>query len=217
MNADARVEAIRIDLDNWERRELFTFFDSYSEPFHGVCVRVDCTESFGYAKDHHLSVFLTLLHRNLVAAHQVKNLMLRSVNGEVWRYKTILGGSAVGRPNGTIGFAYFPFHVDLREFVDEAALEVNRVKASDELRRYAGQDLIRYSVLPWLEFTSLSHARDFNKRDSIPLITFGKITEAHGRRTMPVSIHVHHGLVDGEQVGRFVELFEEKLAAPESA
>jgi chloramphenicol O-acetyltransferase type A len=93
---------------------------------------------------------------------------------------------------------------------------VNRVKASDALERYPGQDLIRYSVLPWLDFTSLSHARDFSKRDSIPLITFGKITEASGRWTMPVSIHVHHGLVDGEQVGRFVGLFEERLAAPES-
>jgi chloramphenicol O-acetyltransferase type A len=216
MNADGRGEATRIDLESWERRELFRFFDGYSEPFHGVCVRVDCTESFRYAKDHNLSVFLTLLHRNLLAAHGVENLMMRSVHGEVWRYPTILGGSAVGRANGTIGFAYFRFHEGLQEFVREAAIEVNRVKASDALERYPGQDLIRYSVLPWLDFTSLSHARDFSKRDSIPLITFGKITEASGRWTMPVSIHVHHGLVDGEQVGRFVGLFEERLAAPES-
>ena len=164
MNADGRGEATRIDLESWERRELFRFFDGYSEPFHGVCVRVDCTESFRYAKDHHLSVFLTLLHRNLLAAHGVENLMMRSVHGEVWRYPTILGGSAVGRANGTIGFAYFRFHEGLQEFVREAAIEVNRVKASDALERYPGQDLIRYSVLPWLDFTSLSHARDFKER-----------------------------------------------------
>ena len=30
-----------------------------------VCLRMDCTESFSYAKDHHLSIFLTLLHRSL--------------------------------------------------------------------------------------------------------------------------------------------------------
>jgi chloramphenicol O-acetyltransferase len=33
---------------------------------------------------------------------------------------------------------------------------------------------------------------------------------------MPVSIHVHHGMVDGEHVARFVELFQQKLAAPEA-
>src|ERR1700742_2325285 len=119
---------IRVDLNTWERRELFTFFDNFSEPYHGVCLRVDCTESFRYAKDHHLSVFLTLLHRSLVAAHQVENLRMRSVAGEIWRYARIHGGSAVGRPNGTIGFGHYNFQPRLDDFVREASLEVERVK-----------------------------------------------------------------------------------------
>lgn len=216
MHRDSANGAIRIDLESWERRDLFALFDSFSEPFHGVCLRVDCTETFRYAKAHHLSVFLTLLHRSLVAAHQVENFMTRSVNGEIWRYQTIHGGSAVGRPNGTIGFGHYPFHRDLHEFVREASVELKRVKASDDLTRYPGQDLIRYSMLPWLDFTSISHARDLSGKDSAPRITFGKITDADGRSTMPISIHVHHGLVDGEHVARFVELFEQKLATPES-
>jgi chloramphenicol O-acetyltransferase type A len=216
MHQDPTGGAIRIDLDNWERRELFAFFDSFSEPFHGVCLRVDCTETFRYAKDHGLSVFLTLLHRSLVAAHQVENFMMRSVHGEVWRYQTIHGSSAVGRTNGTIGFGHYPFHPDLHEFVRDAALELKRVKAGNDLTRRPDQDLIRYSMLPWFDFTSISHARDLSKKDSVPRLTFGKITEANGRYTMPVSIHVHHGLVDGEHVARFVEIFEQKLAAPES-
>jgi chloramphenicol O-acetyltransferase type A len=216
MYRDSAGEAFRIDLETWERRELFAYFDSFSEPFHGVCVRVNCTETFLYAKDEQLSVFLSLLHRSLVAAHQVENFMIRSVDGEIWRYQTIHGGSAVGRPNGTIGFGYYPFHSELREFVRAASLEVERVKASDELVRHPGQDLIRYSVLPWLDFTSISHARDLSKKDSAPRITFGKITDSNGRCTMPVSIHVHHGLVDGEHVARFVAHFEKALAAPTS-
>ena len=84
------------------------------------------------------------------------------------------------------------------------------------LERYAGQDLIRYSVLPWFDFTSISHARNLAAQDSVPKITFGKITEAGGRCTMPVSIHVHHALADGLHVAQFVEQFERYLAAPES-
>jgi len=216
MNLNSVGKAIRIDLDKWERRELFEFFDRFNEPFHGVCLRVDCTESFRCAKDHNLSVFLTLVHRSLVAANQIENFKTRSVDGEVWRYETIHGGSAVGRPNGTIGFAYHAFRPELNEFVREASLDIRRAKASNELERYPGQDLIRYSTLPWLDFTSLSHARDLSTKGSVPLITFGKITDANGRCTMPVSIHVHHGMVDGEHVARFVELFQQKLAAPEA-
>jgi chloramphenicol O-acetyltransferase type A len=104
----------------------------------------------------------------------------------------------------------------LHEFVREASLELKRVKASTAIERYSGQDFIRYSTLPWFDFTSISHARNLSGKDSAPLITFGKISESNGRCTMPVSINMHHDLVDGEDVAQFVALFGQKRAAPES-
>ena len=208
--------AVQIDLDTWERGALFHLFNEFSEPFHGVCLRVDCTESFRFAKQSRISVFLTLVHRALIAAHQVENFRTRIVDGSVWRYGTIHGGSAVGRPNGTIGFGHYPYQPELLPFVQEASVEVERVKGRTDLERYAGQDLIRFSVLPWFEFTSLSHARNVSAYDSAPKITFGKITEAEGRYRMPVSIHVHHALADGMHVAQFVAQFERYLAAPET-
>jgi chloramphenicol O-acetyltransferase type A len=100
--------------------------------------------------------------------------------------------------------------------VREASVELERVKGRNDLERYAGQDLIRFSVLPWFDFTSLSHARNFSAHDSAPQITFGKITEVGDRFTMPVSIHVHHALADGLHVAQFVDQFEQYLAAPET-
>src|SRR6185437_15995283 len=97
------TEAVAIDLSTWERRSLFELFNGYSEPYHGVCLRVDCTETFRYAKDHRLSVFLALLQRSLLAANRTESFRLRVVDGAVLLYQTIHGGSAVGRPNGTIG------------------------------------------------------------------------------------------------------------------
>lgn len=210
------TEAVQIDLSTWERRPLFELFNGYSEPYHGVCVRVDCTETSHYAKDHQLSVFLSLLHRSLLAANNTETFRLRVVDGAVWSYKTIHGGSAVGRSNGTIGFAHYAYRPQLTEFVREASVELERVKGRSDLERYKGQNIIRYSVLPWFDFTSISHARDYTARDSAPKITFGKITEAGDRRTMPVSIHVHHGLADGSHVAEFMEHFERTLADPDS-
>lgn len=207
--------AVQIDLETWERRALFHLFNEFSEPFHGVCLRVDCTESFRFAKHSRISVFLTLVHRALTAVHQVENFMTRIVDGAVWRYATINGGSAVGRPNGTIGFGHYPYQPNLLPFVREASIELERVKGRNDLERYAGQDLVRFSVLPWLDFTSISHARNFSAQNSAPLITFGKITEVGDRFTMPVSIHVHHALADGLHVAQFVAEFERYLAAPE--
>jgi chloramphenicol O-acetyltransferase type A len=205
----------KIDLETWERRALFNLFHTYSEPYHGVCIRVDCTATYHYAKEHGLSVFLSFLHRSLAAAQQVENFRTRIVDGSVWRYEEINGGSAVGRPNGTIGFAHYRYRKSLEEFVREASVEVERVRQRDDLERYPEANLIRYSTLPWFDFTSLSHARDYATDDSAPRITFGKMTETDGRCTMPVSIHVHHGLADGLHVGQFVDHLQTLLHAPD--
>ena len=208
--------ALQIDLNTWERRPLYDLFSTFTEPYHGVCLRVDCTESFRFAKASRLSVFLTLLHRSLAAAQQVENFRTRIVDGAVWNYATIHGGSAVGRPNGTIGFAYYPYQPELIPFVQQATVAMESVRARTDLERHTNQDLIRYSVLPWFDFTSIDHARNFATPDSAPKITFGKITERDGRHTMPVSIHAHHALADGLHVAQFVEHFERYLASPES-
>ena len=138
----------KINLETWERRASFHFFKSFTEPYHGVCVRVDCTETYGYAKQHHLSVFLSMLHRSLVAAHQVENFKTRIVGGAVWSYEQINAGSAVGRGNGTIGLGHYQFRPQIDEFVREAAIELDRVRQRDDIERYPEANLIRYSVLP---------------------------------------------------------------------
>src|SRR5882762_9087174 len=204
----------KINLETWERSAAFHLFKSFTEPYHGVCLRVDCTATFRYAKQHRLSVFLSLVHRSLVAAHQVENFRTRIVDGEPWRYEQINGGSAVGRPDGTIGFGHYRFQESIREFVTAASLEVERVRQRSDLERYPEANLIRYSVLPWFDFTSISHARDLSHEDSAPRITFGKITDAEGRCTMPVSIHVHHALADGLHVAQFIEKFQKFLDTP---
>jgi chloramphenicol O-acetyltransferase type A len=206
----------KINLETWERRAAFEFFKDFTEPYHGVCLRVDCTATYRYAKQHRVSVFLSLLHRSLVAAHLVENFRTRIVDGTVWLYEQINGGSAVGRANGTIGLGHYQFRARLDEFVREAALELDRVRQRDDIEQYPEANLIRYSVLPWFDFTSISHARDFSRADSAPRITFGKITETDGSCTMPVSIHVHHALTDGLHVAHFVEKFQYCLDGPDS-
>lgn len=208
-------ERQKIDLVTWERAPLFNFFKEFTEPFHGVCVRVDCTETYCCAKQHGYSVFLSMAHRALVAAQQVENFRTRIVKGEPWLYDEVHGGSVVGRPNGTIGFAHYRYHENLGEFVKAATPEMERVRQRNDIERYLEPNTIRFSTLPWLDFTSLSHARNFVFEDSAPRITFGKMIEADGRRTMPVSIHAHHALADGLHVAQFVEHLQALLDAPE--
>ena len=73
------------------------------------------------------------------------------------------------------------------------------------------KDVIHYSSIPWCTFTGLTHARNFKAEDSAPKITFGKMFSKGEKRIMPVSIYVHHGLVDGLHVGEYMGLFQKLM------
>lgn len=104
---------------------------------------------------------------------------------------------------------------DLDIFIDKALAEVKRVRGESRLiSNDFEQNIIHFSAIPWIRFTSVSHPRKFGLRDSIPKITMGKYYHAGDRMMIPVSVHVHHALADGLHVGQFLtsleELFREK-------
>jgi chloramphenicol O-acetyltransferase type A len=117
------------------------------------------------------------------------------------------------RDDKTFGFSQINFDPDLVFFAQNAALEVARVKQTTGLfTREFSPNVIHFSVLPWISFTSFSHARSFTLPDSCPKMSFGKMTiNTAGKRSIPFSVHVHHGLVDGYDVGVFVNRLQELL------
>ena len=99
------------------------------------------------------------------------------------------------------------------QFSEIVKKEIARIQTTQGLftREEYGENLIHFSALPWIKFDSFSHARSFTWPDSCPKISFGKITEEKGKKTMPISIHVHYGLMDGYHVGLFIEHLEELM------
>jgi len=201
----------RFDLNTWPRKAHFEYFSKFEEPYYGVCVRIDCTVAYAIAKRRGYSFFLYYLYQSIVAANMVQPFRLRIEGEDVFLYDTIDAGSTVARDDGTFGFGYFTYCEDIEQFMAEGLREIERVRATTGLERRNLQNVIRYSPVPWLVFTSLSHPRRFSAGDSCPWITFGKMTEVEGRRSMPMSVHVHHALVDGADIGKYVETFQQLM------
>lgn len=63
----------------------------------------------------------------------------------------------------------------------------------------------------YMPFTSLSNARSFTWPDSCPKISIGKLMDENGKKSMPISVHVHHGLADGYHVGLFLEKLQQLM------
>ena len=204
----------KINIDQWERKALYAFFSAFEEPFFGLTVRVDCTKTYHNAKAQGHSFFLSYLHKAMVAANSIVNFRYGIVDKEPYLYEELHCSSTINRPDGTFGFGYIAYHADEQAFFTAAKAEIARVqRTSDLLPAAVGQQLMHCSAIPWVDFSGLSHARSFSHADSSPKISFGKMTLQDGICSMPVSIHVHHALMDGYHVGLFVDRFQEALNA----
>jgi chloramphenicol O-acetyltransferase type A len=201
----------KVDIESWIRKAHYQFFSTFEEPYYGVCVNIDCTRAYQFAKHNGLSVFLYFLHRSLSAAQRIETFKYRMEHGEVFLYQRIDAGATIARSNGTFGYGHILYCESLEAFLEGAGREVERVRGTSDLTRTTAANVIRYSALPWIDFTSISHARMFSVPDSCPRISFGKITENAGKRSMPVSIHVHHALVDGLHVGQYIDCFQQLM------
>lgn len=202
----------QIDIETWNRKEHFLFFSAFTEPFFGVTVEVDCTRAYAKAKEQGVSFFLYYLYRAMKAANGIANFRYRIIDGQVYEYDRIDASPTIERANGTFGFSYMDYSEDEDVFYRNATTEIERVQITDSLLpAVSGENVIHFSVLPWIKFTSMSHARSFASPDSCPKMSFGKMTETDGVKLMPVSIHVHHALVDGYHVGQLIEQFQQLL------
>jgi len=202
----------KIDISTWLRKDHFNFFNTFDEPFFGVTVDVDCTKTYFEAKENGVSLFLLYLHKSLAAANQIENFRYRIINDEVWQFDVVNAAATINRPSGTFGFGYFDYSESFKDFNVEANREIEKVKNTTGLiPSSSGENVIHYSALPWLNFTSISHARNYAYKDSCPKISFGKLKDESGRKIMPVSIHANHALMDGFHVAQFVDVYQSLL------
>lgn len=206
-----------LDLDSWHRRHHFDFFRAFNQPFFSVCVPVDVTKLHTWTKAEQRSFFLASLYISLRAANAVEPFRYRLRGDQVWVHDTVYATSTVLRENESFGFGYFPYSTNFDTFHTAGRATLDREKRNTgplELRT-TNDDLIHYSVLPWTSFTSFSHARLLSPTNSVPKIVFGKYTQQGNRLMMPVSVEVHHALMDGLHVGRYFEQLASYLAEPQ--
>ncbi|MCM3880131.1 MAG: CatA-like O-acetyltransferase [Vicinamibacterales bacterium] len=203
-----------IDLKRWKRREHFLLYRRYAQPFFSVCVEVDVTRAWDRCHaPGGASFFLASLHRMLKAANATEAFRLRIRKRGVWLHERVAVGTPISRDDGTFAFARFEFVEQFDRFSarGESAMARSRMRKTLALENAAADDIVYHSTLPWLRFTSLTNALPGGD-ESIPRIVFGKCTQEGGAKTkMPIGVEVHHALVDGVDVARFIERFQVEL------
>jgi len=203
-----------LDIKSWSRRQHFHFFKTYDNPFFNVCLNVDVTPLIDLKRDNKdLSLFIAYHYLSTKTANEIENFRYRIRGEGVVVYEKIHCGAITLLENDTFTFAYFDYEENFERFHKRAKETLAEIHAGDgQLKPSDREDMIHHTVLPWFAFTSFSHARIWRREDSVPKISFGKIFQENNRCKMPLSVAVHHALMDGLHVGRYLEKLESYLA-----
>ncbi|MGI5940061.1 MAG: CatA-like O-acetyltransferase [Thermoleophilia bacterium] len=205
----------KIDLDTWDRKEHFAAYRGWDFPYINVGANVDVTALLEFAHRHRLSSYLVLVHTAHRTAHDIINFKYRIVDDAPVLFDTM----------GTT-FTYMPADSELFinvlvEYVDDififhetaqelAVKQGNHLGLEAHVKRV---DLIRYSAIPWIQYTHFVRTITRSGVDSSPKISWGKYFNQDDRVLVPFSVQVHHGLMDGLHLGRYFERLQYHIDA----
>lgn len=204
-----------IDLETWPRRAIHDFFLDFDDPWFNLTAEVEAGHTWVWCKDEGVSFSLASWWAVLRATDAVPAFRMRLRDDGVWLHERLRMGVTALKPDQAFTYAYFDDAPDFPRFVKGAEAELKVRLASTGLQAEAGNDdLLHGTVVPWVRFTGLKHARKARNDGSVPKIALGRATsEGEGRR-LPVSVEGHHSLIDGVHVGAFLAELEALLKVP---
>jgi len=203
-----------IDINSWNRKEHFEFFSKMKSPYFGFNTEVDCTQAYDYAKEKGCSFFAYYFYKSMVAINKVDELKMRIVDDQIILFDEVHAGSTIGRADGTFAFSFLYYDQDFTVFNERLQDQISKIQKTIGLgisNDVLPVNHIRHTTIPWNFFSQIVHPTNFDPKECIPKIAFGKFSERNNKKMMPVSIEAHHGLADGIHLAKYFEEFQKEL------
>lgn len=203
----------KININTWERKDHYLNFVQFEDPFFNICADVEVTNLKKYCGEHEVSFFIASYFTMLKVVNAIEAFKYRIRDDDVVVHEKIRGSCPIMREDGTFAYGYFDYIEELESFIPMAQQVIIEIKQGAPFDpKFDEDDLIHSSVIPWVSFKSIEHAKRLNKGDSIPKIVFGKTYENNSKVFMPISVSGHHALMDGFHAGEFFQEYEKNCS-----
>ncbi len=206
-----------IHLDNNHRKKHFEFFKKMNHPHFNICANVNISAVLPFLKKNALPFTPTLVFLVAKTANLIPEFRQRIREDGIVEHELVHPSFTVLTEVADVfSFCEVPFQKDFKSFVEQASIQIAKRKEYPSLEDAEGRDdYLFLSSIPWVSFTSFQHAMAYHPSDSVPRIAWGKYFEENEVVKLPISVQVHHALVDGRHVGHFFQKIQELVQFPE--
>lgn len=206
----------KIQFTNPHRRKHYEFFKGMNHPHFNVTAQVDISNFAIYSKENQLPFSLSLVYFLSRTANEIPEFRWRIRGEDVVEHKAVHPSYTVSTESADVfSFCTVPYTSSYDNFILKAREIQQKMWEDPNLEDEEGRDdFLFLSGLPWIRFTSMQHAMQEHPGDSVPRISWGKFYISENKTLLPVSVQVHHALVDGRHAGAYYELLEAQFASP---
>lgn len=202
-----------ISFDHPHQKKHFDFFNTMNHPHFNITANVDITHLRQYLKAQQIPFTPAILFLVCKAANSIREFRWRIREGKIVEHNFVHPSITVPTlVSEAFSFCYVDYQPEFTKFAPafaqaQAAMKDNPSFEDDEAR----DDFLFISAIPWISFTSFQHAMHFHPSDSVPRIVWGKYFEENGKIKMPLSVQVHHAILDGRHVGQYFDLLQQLM------
>ena len=181
------------------RLKAYNIFKNYFFPFVSITCEIEITGLISKVKQKNLKFSQAISYIILKATNNVPEFRYRIINDQVVEYKSVGIGPIALTDDNNLKFLYIP-NLDWNEF---ALKYEEQLKDNGEIN-FGELSVVYISCVPWFAQTGL--VTPIRSKDtSIPAFTVGKYFTRDSGVFIPLTIQVHHGLMDGFHIHRFLE------------
>lgn len=206
-----------IDMETWARtKEYRLFTEQWTTICYTVTMKPDVTETVKYLKEKGLKfvpAVLWLITRELC---KQENFLLAVRDGKLGKWNKIHPMYPVINSTGNMTFHTTEFTDRFSEFYQAYVTEGEKNQdATDIFATRMPENGYVISVVPYMNFESVSFHLKNAKNYYPPVFDIGKYSDVCGRLLMPVSVTVNHAAADLNHVNLFFEGLQNALNDPE--
>lgn len=202
-----------IDLATYKHLSYFRLFSRMENPFINLTVKVDVTPVLEFCKKKGCSFYTAFIHLVAVSANKIPEFRQRIYNDGIIEYDNCLTSNIEILEDKSYCYCYLRHDMDWDEYLEYARIE--REKSRENPTSIENSDILNFIYIFGVKFHSFEHLTlpYMNNKDSNPRISWGLYEQDFdGKTRLPLSLQVHHGLIDIYQIKIFLENLEKMIS-----
>lgn len=200
-----------LDMENYPRRGQFDYFRNMAYPYAGMTVNLDITQFLACMKENGWPFFLTMLYAATDAANAIPEFRQRIQKDRIIEFDHCIPSYTLAIEKGSYCYCSADERLPFPQYLADARRRQDEAKKATDIKDGENvEQLFFISTIPWVSYTALVQPVPA-PADSNPRITWGKYFEAEGRLKIPVSVLVHHALMDGFHISKFFQELQQRF------